>query len=168
MRKRDIYSILFGVPGFSISLMISFIIFGMMTGVLWLYFFGDNPWPLNIEKVLFPLFALIFFFLWLAIITVGYIIGNNLEHDSSVSKIHIMASFLLTLSPLILIIIHQLILGNIGSQSDSVLCSRFCNQNGYSASGTSPENSGQEICLCFDESGNEALQVSLHEIDRGK
>lgn len=168
MRKRYIYSILFGVPGFSISLIISFIIFGMMTGVLWLYFFGDNPWPLNIEIVLFPLFALIFFLLWIAIITVGYIIGKNLERDSSVNKRHIMASFLLTIAPLILIITHQLIIGNIGSQSDSVLCGRFCNQNGYSASGTSPKNSGRENCLCFDEYGNEALKVSLNEIDRGK
>lgn len=164
MRKRYIYSILFGVPGFLISLIISFIIFGMVTGLLWLYFFGDNPWPQTTEKTL-PLFlVLMFFLLWIALITVGYIIGKNLEQEPGVNKKHVVVSLILTITPLLLIVIHQVRVGNIGPRSDSILCSDFCSQNGYSASGMPPIKSGQEVCTCYDEFGNEALKVPINDI----
>ena len=164
MRKRYIYSILFGVPGFLISLIISFIIFGMVTGLLWLYFFGDNPWPQTTEKTLPLFFVLMFFLLWIAFITVGYIIGKNLEQEPGVNKKHVVVSLILTITPLLLIVIHQVRVGNIGPRSDSILCSDFCSQNGYSASGMPPIKSGQEVCTCYDEFGNEALKVPINDI----
>jgi len=164
MRKRHIYSILFGVPGFLIALIISFIIFGMVTGLLWLYFFGDNPWPQTTEKTLPLFFILMFFLIWIAFITVGYIIGKNLEQEPGVNKKHIVASVILMITPLLLIVIHQLRVGNIGPKSDSILCSDFCSHNGYLASGMPPTNTGQEVCSCYDKSGNEALKVPISGI----
>lgn len=164
MKKRYIYTMLFGVPGLLISLIISFIIFGMTTGLLWLYFFGDNPWPLTTEKTLPLLFVLIFIPLWVTFITVGYLSGKNLESDPAINRKHVVISFILTLTPLFLIVIHQLRVGNIGPKSASILCSDFCSQNGYSASAMPPKNSGQRLCSCFNESGVETVKVPINTV----
>jgi hypothetical protein len=164
MKKRYIYSFLFGAPGFFVSLILSFIIFGATTGFLWIYVFGDNHWPLSTEKGLPLLFVLTFLVLWIAFITVGFITGKNLEENSDFNKKHIMFSVGLTIAPIFLIVLHQLSVGNIGPKSDNMLCSDFCSQNGYSASGMPPKNSGERSCICFDDSGNEIMRVPIDSI----
>jgi hypothetical protein len=105
-----------------------------------------------------------FFLLWIAFITIGYIIGKNLEHEPDVNRKHIVVSLILTFTPFLLIVIHQVRVGNIGPKSDSILCSDFCSQNGYLASAIPPTNSGQEVCGCYDDFGNEALKVPISDI----
>lgn len=136
----------------------------MVTELLWFYFFGDNSWPQTTEKTLPLFFALMFSLLWIAFITVGYIIGKNLEQDPGVNKKHVLVSLILTITPLFLVVIHQVRVGNIGPKSDSILCSDFCSQNDYSASGMPPIKSDQEVCSCYDEFGNEALEVPINDI----
>jgi hypothetical protein len=58
MKKRYIYGLLFGIPGFFISLIISAGVFGFAAGILWLYVFGDNPWPAGTSRTLGASFVL--------------------------------------------------------------------------------------------------------------
>ena len=81
MKKRYLYSILFGIPGLILSVMISLVIFGVTAGVLWIYIFGDSPWPASTEILLPILFALTFLIAWIIIITIGFITGKKLESD---------------------------------------------------------------------------------------
>ena len=67
----------------------------------------------------------------------------------------------------LLIVMQQLSVGNIGPKSDSVLCSDFCVQKGYAGSGMPPINSGDRSCSCFDSSGREVLKVPMDSIDPG-
>jgi hypothetical protein len=43
MKKRYVYTLLFLVPGLTVSLLITGIVFAVVFGVLWLFVFGDSP-----------------------------------------------------------------------------------------------------------------------------
>jgi len=165
MKKRYIYSALFGIPGFVVSGMISFVVWGFAAGVLWLFVFGDNPWPSYIETVFPVLFALVFLTIWLACIAAGFVIGKKLEQNPVLNKRHILVAIGLTIIPILLIVFQQWSVGNIGQKTDGQRCSDFCSQNGYPASGMPPQNSGERICSCLDHSGLEVLKVPMENID---
>jgi hypothetical protein len=165
MKKRYLYSLLFGIPGFFVSVMISLLAFGAVAGVLWILVFGDNPWPSQIETMLPILFAFIFLVVWIGIIFMGFVTGKKLENDPVVNNKHILVSGALTIMFVLFIVLQQWSVGNMGPKSNSVLCSDFCRQKGYSGSGMPPQNSGNRSCSCFDDSGNEVLTVPLDSID---
>jgi len=167
MKKRYLYSLLFGIPGFFVSAIISLVVFGVAMGILWIYVFGDNPWPVSTEAMLSILLVLIFLILWAISITIGYFFGRRLEKDPLLNRKHILVSGALTIIFVLFIVFQQLSVGNIGPKSESVLCSDFCSQQGYSGSGIPPKNSGDRSCSCFDSLGNEVLKVPLDRIDPG-
>ena len=164
MKKRYVYSLLFGIPGLFVAAIISFVVFGIGAGILWLYVFGDNPWPPATEKVLSILFVLIFLAVWITSISVGFMTGKKLEKDPGLNKIHILISGGLTLTFILLIVFQQLSVGNLGPKSAETICSDFCSKSGYSGSGMPPRDTGDTTCSCYDLSGNEVLKVPLESI----
>ena len=80
---------------------------------------------------------------------------------------HILISAGLTVMFLLMIVFQQFGVGNIGPKSDSVLCSEFCVQHGFSGSGIPPADTGRRTCSCFDANGHEAQIVPLESL-RGK
>lgn len=165
MKKRYLYSLLFGIPGLFVAGIISIGLFAAVTGLLWIYVFGDDPWPRYAEQVLSTLFVLTVLTFWLATIVMGYVIGRKLEKDPGVRRSHILVSAGLTLLFLLLMLIQQWNAGNLGPQSASAQCSDFCAMHGYSGSGTPPEFTGDRICSCYDGSGNEVLRIPLDHLD---
>jgi hypothetical protein len=168
MKKRYSYSLLFGIPGFIISVVVSSLIFGSLVGVLWIYVLGDNPWPSLIEKILPILFALVFLTLWLTTIVVGFIVGKRLEINPVMNRKHILVSIGLTILPILFIIFYQVSVGNIGPKSDGERCSDFCSQRGYPGSSMPPEDSGERNCTCINNSGIEIIKVPIDDIVPGK
>ncbi len=167
MKKRYLYSILFGVPGFFISLIVSFIIFGGLVGILWIYFLGDNQWPSLTDTLLPILFIITFLAVWATSIVMGFVTGKKLENDPILNKKHILFSGGLTFMFILFIALQQLSVGNIGPKSEGELCSDFCTSKGYSASGMPARDSGDRSCSCFDDSGKEVLKVPLDSINTG-
>jgi hypothetical protein len=165
MKKRYIYSILFGVPGFIVSLMVSFVLSGFAAGVLWIYVFGDNPWPADTQNILIVLFVLVFLTVWLACLTIGYFVGKRLEQSPVLNKKHVLTSIGVTILFILFIAFQQLIVGNLGPKSDGERCLDFCIQEGYSASSMPPRESGVRSCSCLDQSGNEIITVPIDSID---
>ena len=165
MKKRYLYSLLFGIPGLFVAGIISIGMFGAIAGILWIYVFGDHPWPSYSEPLLSISFVLTVLTIWIASILLGFIVGKRLERDPLVNRNHVLISAGLTVMFLLLILFQQWSVGNLGPKSDSLLCSEFCVQHGYSGSGMPPETSGNRICSCYDNSGNEALRIPLDHID---
>ena len=161
MKKRYLYVLLFGIPGLFVAGILSVLLFGAFTGLLWLYVFGDNPWPSYTEIVLSLLFVLSVLTIWGVTIVLGYIVGKRLESRTALNRNHVLLSVGLTVIFLLLILFQQSSGGNPGTPSDTVLCSEFCARHGYSGSGMAPRDSGVRICSCFDISGNEVLAVPL-------
>ena len=164
MKKRYLYAFLFGIPGLFIAGIISILLFGAFAGILWIYVFGDNPWPSYVERLISIVFVLTVLTLWMAFILFGYAVGKRLEHDPLLNRNHVLMSAGLTLMFLLLILFQQWSVGNLGPKSDSLLCSEFCAQHGYAGSGMPPEISGDRTCSCYDNSGDEAQTVPLDSI----
>ena len=165
MKKRYLYALLFGIPGLFAAGILSILLFGAFAGILWLFVFGDNPWPAYIETLTSIFFVLAVLTLWMAILVLGFLVGKRLERDPRVNRTHVFLSAGLTAMFLLLILFQQWSVGNLGPQSDSVLCSEFCVQHGFSGSGMPPASSGDRLCSCYDEDGNEALRIPLDHLD---
>ena len=165
MKKRFIYSLLFGLPGLFIAGFISIIIFATFTGILWIFIFGDNSWPPASQVIISVIFVVVFLVLWMSFILLGYGVGRRLEADPAVNRNHVLISAGLTLLFLLFMVLYQWRVGNIGPQSDSARCSDFCTQHGYSGSGMPPQTSGTRICSCYDDSGSEVLTIPLDHLD---
>jgi len=167
MKKRYLYTLLFGIPGLFVAGLISIFVFAVLTGFLWLYVFGDNSWPAASETMISVLFVAVFGVLWIGFIVLGYLVGKKLEKDPQLNRKHVMISARLTLLFILLMVFQQWSVGNLGPKSDSVLCSEFCSRHGYSASGMPPQNSGDRTCSCYDDSGNESLKIPIDVIATG-
>ena len=164
MKKRYLYAFLFGIPRLFVAGMISIFLFGAFAGILWLFVFGDNPWPEYIEPLTSIAFVLTVLVLWMAFIVLGLIVGKRLERDPLVNRSHVLLSAGLTVMFLLLILFQQWSVGNLGPGSDSLLCSDFCVQHGFSESGMESGTSDDRICSCYDDSGNEALRIPLDHL----
>jgi hypothetical protein len=167
MKKRYLYALLFGLPGLFLAGGAALVVFGASFGVLWLFVFGDNPWPAWMETTLSIALVLVFLTLWSGSIFAGYHIGKRLEKDSALHWTHILLSLGLTTALILFIVFQQWSVGNLGPKSDSVLCSDYCAAQGYAGSGMPPQNSGDRTCSCYDASGNEVLKVLLENIKPG-
>lgn len=165
MKKRYLYALLWAVPGLFIAGTATMILFGMLLGVLWLFVFGDNAWPSATQPVLAILAIVTFLAVWVGLTWLGYRMGARLENEHSMNRKHVLFSAGVTLLFILYILFQQWSVGNLGPRSDSLICSDFCVQRGYSGSGMPPGDSGERICSCYDESGDEAITVPLESID---
>jgi len=165
MKKRYLYALLFALPGLFIAGLAGIFGFAALTGLLWLYVFGDNPWPAYTEPILITFFILTVLGLWMIFIVLGYFVGKGLEKDPALNRTHILISAGLTLLILLFLVFQQWSVGNLGPKSDSAQCSDFCSLHGYSGSGMPPAISGDRTCSCYDDSGNEVLRFPLDHLD---
>lgn len=164
MKRRYLYAILFGVPGFILSLIFSFLVSGFALGAFWLFLFGDNPWPAWTETLLPVMFALAFLIIWFASLALGFVIGKQREGDSALNRKHMWASMGVTALFILFIVFQQASVGNLGPKPDSSVCSSYCTQKGYAASSMPPRDSGQRSCSCLDQSGHEITTIPLEDI----
>ena len=166
MRKRYLYAVLFAVPGLLSALLVSALLFAVTAGALWLYAFGDSPWPDSTNTVLPLLFAVVFFVIWFGAIAAGYRFGKGLEAQPGFKVEHLWYAFGATLLPVAIIVFHQLSVGNLGPASDSQLCGDYCKQQGYVSSSLPPRNLGERTCSCLRGRGEYELTVPLDSIAR--
>ncbi len=166
MKKRYIYTLLFLGPGLSISLLITFALFAAISGVLWLFVFGDNTWPDWTDQVIPALMLVVFSSIWIGAIVTGYFIGKKLEAALGFDVRHLWISLGATFLPIVIMLLHQLSIGNLGPKSDGQLCSEYCNDLGYAASSMPPRDSGEQTCNCLAPNGEEAVTLSIDDLRR--
>lgn len=164
MKKRYLYMLLFGVPGLFVSLILAFFAFGVTAGLFWIYVFGDDAWPASTETALLTVFIVTFLTGWITAVVAGYRAGMKREGEPGIDRNHILLSAVATLIPVVLIVVHQRYVGNIGSESPTVRCSAYCRDQGYAASGMPPRNSGDTGCICYDVHGEEAVRVPMDSV----
>ena len=164
MQRRYLYVLMFSVPALLASLIISFVLFGAVAGGLWLFVFGDNSWPEPANMMLVALFVLTCIAFMVALLSVAYITGRNEEKRVALNAKHVVMSVGSTAMLVFLVVAHQWSVGNIGTPSNSVLCSEFCQDQGFAGSGMPPRDSGVETCSCFDAHGGVAIKVPFAEI----
>lgn len=164
MKKRYLYVLLFGVPALLAAMIVSVLLFATAAGVLWIFVFGDEPWPSSADALLTSVLVLVCVALWLALTSVAYVYGKRQEGRGALNTRHVTASTAATALLVLLVLAHQRGVGNIGPQSDSALCSEFCRSRGFAGSGMPSRDAGAPTCSCFDTQGREAAKVPMTEV----
>lgn len=168
MKNRYRYALLFAISGLALAAMAAFLLFGAAAGVLWLFVLGDDPWPVWTERLLPAIVGLVFLAIWTAIMAAGYRYGQAREDGRPVPRRHLLIAAGATLLPILLLVLYQLRVGNLGPKSDSLHCSDYCRDRGYAGSGMPARDSEDRSCLCYDAAGNEVLKVPLDTFAPGR
>jgi len=114
MKRRYLYCLLVGVPGLVVCLLITYVYFGVAAGVLWIFIYRDNPWPVWSGKVVPVIFVLDFLAIWLPFLLIGFIIGKRLEQSPALNKMHVLISAGLTILFILFILSYRVSLAGIG------------------------------------------------------
>ena len=166
MKKRFLYTLLFGIPGILWSLLAAAVIFGVLSGFFWLFVYGDSAWPQAVGRVLSVGLLLVLVAACVAFMVAGHVFGKKLEAHPEFNRKHVVLSIGATVVPVVLVILHQFSVGNIGPQPDGVVCAGFCAGKGYPGSGMPPRDTGDRTCFCLDGRGVEIERIPLDRIDR--
>jgi len=155
---------MFSAPILLAATAVSFMAFGAVAGAAWLFVAGDNPWPSSVNAILIVVFVLTFAASTLILARRAYAFGKTQEARASTNPLHAAASLAATVFLLLLIVYYEWHVGNIGAKADGVLCSEFCLDKGFAASGMPPRNEGAAACICFDPQGREATNVPMDTV----
>lgn len=165
MKQRHLYLLLFSVPALVAALLAGFVVLAGAAGALWLFVYGDNPWPGAAEAALVVLFAAVSLAAWAVLLRRAYRAGEQHERAGVQPKVGRLAIAAAGITALLLILVglHQWNVGNLGPKPDSAVCSDFCASRGFAGSSMPPRDGGTPTCTCVDAGGREPLTVPLHE-----
>lgn len=165
MRRPHLYLLLFSVPALVAALLAGFIVLATAAGVMWLFVYGDDPWPGAAEAALVALFAAVSLAAWTVLLRRAYRAGQQDERAGTPPRTGRLALAAAGFTALlgVLIGMHQWRVGNIGPKSDSLVCSDFCAARGFKGSSMPPRDAGKPTCTCIDDGGHPALTVPLAE-----
>jgi hypothetical protein len=163
-KRRHFYVLLFGVPALLVSIIAAAMVVAAWAGVLWLFVFGDNPWPPVTGTLLGTVFLLSVAGLWLALLWVAYTVGTQQEARPTLNNGHVALSIGATIVLVAVIVVRVMGLNTVETRSESLVCADSCRAEGFAASGMPPRDSGDRTCSCYDAHGREARRVPLSEI----
>ena len=161
INRRHVYVLLFAVPALLVSIIAAALMLAASAGALWLFVYGDDPWPNTATVLLGAIFLLVAAALWLALLFVAYAVGRQQEGERSLNKRHVALSLGATVVLAAIIIVRLTGLNIAGARSDSVVCADLCRSQGFTASGLPPRDSGDRTCSCYNAQGQEVRQVTL-------
>lgn len=168
MRRRHAYVLMFALPGLIASLIAAAGVFAGLAGALWIFAYGDNPWPGTADTVLGVAFVAVGAAVWVALMRLAYNAGRREEERPVLNRRHVAAALGGTAALVALVVLHQWGVGNVGAPSDSLLCSDFCRAKGYSGSSIPPRDSGRDTCGCLAADGRLAAEAPLAELRAGR
>jgi hypothetical protein len=161
INRRHVYVLLFAVPALLVSIIAAALMLAASAGALWLFVYGDDPWPNTANVLLGAIFLFVAAALWLALLFVAYTVGRQHEGEQSLNKGHVALSAGATVVLAVIIIVRLAGLNVAGAQNDSVACADLCRSQGFTASGLPPRDSGDRTCSCYDAQGQEVRRVAL-------
>lgn len=164
MQRHHLTWLIYTLLGFFLAIIVSAFLFAAAVGALWLFVYGDNPWPAFVNGILISLAAATFLGVWLAVSIAGYRIGKS-RNRRELSRKDMLLPLLALIFTIGLIALHQFAVGNIGPVSEGMLCSQFCSKKGYAGSGMPPRVSGESTCSCYDSLGREVIKLPISDID---
>jgi hypothetical protein len=166
MSRGLLYVLVFALPALLVSGIAAFALFGAAAGAMWLFAFGDNPWPQAAQSALGLGFAAAWAALWLALLLLAFFRGKRHAGPGPFARQDLLAAVGVTLAAAGVIVLQQWGVGNLGPPSDSEACATFCQHKGFAGSSMPPRNAGNPTCSCVDTHGREAVTVPIGEAMR--
>jgi hypothetical protein len=164
MKRRYAYVLLFAVPAMLAAAIVAVLLAAAVAGGMWLFVFGDNPWPASASTVLTALLVLVGLAAWAGLLSVAYSFGKRQEALATAGLRPVMAAVGATAMLALLVVFQQWRVGNLGPKSVDVLCAEYCRERGFPASGMPPRDTGDATCGCFDTDGREKVRVPIRTI----
>jgi hypothetical protein len=161
LKRRHLYALLFAVPALLVSSIAAAVMLAATAGALWLFVFGDNPWPEPANTFLGAVFILGGVALWLTLVSIAWAVGKRQEDRPALNMAHVALAIGATVVLAAVVVGRLTGLHMVGTQSDSALCADACRTRGFMGSGTPPSNSGDRTCSCYDAQGREAERIDL-------
>ena len=165
MKRRFVYLLMFAAPTFLLSVVGAAVAAGLAVGVLWLFVFGDSPWPSWTDTAIPAAVLAVAAVLWVGQLAVAFFVGKQQERRPTLNRRHVALALGSTILLLVLIGARVMNVGT-GPASDTGQCADFCTARGFAGSGMPPRNSGDRTCTCYDAQGRPALSMSLDSIGR--
>jgi hypothetical protein len=147
-----------------LALILAAVVLAGAAGALWLFVFGDNPWPPIANMLLGVVFVVCFALVLAALLSVAYVVGTRQESRGTFNKSHVALSLVATLALAAFIVLRLVGTTVVGRKSETVTCADFCRDQGLAGSGTSPKNSGDRACSCYDTQGREGRRIPLSQL----
>jgi len=163
MKQRHLYLLLFAAPALLAALVAGMALFGAAAGMLWLFVYGDDPWPSWTEGALAAVFGLVALAIWAWLLSLAFAAGMKREAGGETRPAPFALAAGATLLLLGGIVLQQWSVGNIGPKSPGVVCAEHCATQGFAASGMPPREAGPPMCNCLDDQGRIARSVPLGE-----
>lgn len=116
MKARYAYPLLFLLPSALLATLAALVFAGGATGVLWIFVYGDDPWPAQAGNTVMVLAALACALMFAALVGLSY---KRREPAGGVRHSHVLAALGLTVALPLLVGQHQWRIGNLGSSEDS-------------------------------------------------
>ncbi|MCI4569036.1 hypothetical protein [Lysobacter sp. CFH 32150] len=160
MKARFSYPLVFLLPNAMVAAIAAFVAAGLGGGILWLFVYGDDTWPQTAEYLVMGVAILASLATLTALSFASYSFGKRREASADLSWLHIALAVGISMLLPALALLHQLSVGNIGPQPDSLLCSDFCTAKKFGSSRFPQDGT----CRCNGADGNEALNVSMDSV----
>ena len=151
MKQSTIYALLFGFPALPAAVIASVFAGGMVAGGLWLFVFGDNPWPSSSSVPVVLVMAVVFLAITGLIAMTGFLYGRDRQvSGKKTQRLHIAMSAGLTLAlvALVFLVQHR----NEAGHSEYSRCRALCISKGYSGkqTRTRPLKNASRTCDCWN------------------
>ena len=162
MRRRYTYLLLFAFPCLLAAAMMSMLVVGAAIGAMWIFVYGDNPWPAAAETTLAVLAGGTFALALASLLSIALRVGRAQEERAQLNPAHLR----LALGSTALLLLaggYQWKAGNLGPRSDGEVCADFCTMRGFNGSSMPPGMAGAPTCSCLDGKGTAAVTASIPE-----
>ena len=160
MKRRYLYALMYSVPAFIFSTVFMVVVTAAIGGVLWIFVYGDNPWPSFVDRYS-PIFMItVLGAAWLTLLWAAFTWGKRQEAYPSLNMKHLYFAAGSTAALVLAVFLHQLSVGNIGPKADVLVCADFCTTKNFSASRFPQDGT----CRCYGSDGHEALNVSMNGV----
>jgi hypothetical protein len=160
MKRRYLYALLYSVPALMLAAVLTAVLVGATWGVLWLFVFGDDPWPPLVDRLAPVLMFAVLATAWGLLLSAAYRWGKRQEVHADLNKKHVYLAAGSAAALVLLVTLHQLSVGNIGPQPDVVACSGFCTAQQFGSSSFPRDGT----CRCYGADGREALNVPMKDV----
>lgn len=114
MKSRYAYPLLFLVPSAVVAVIVMVLTAAAGAGILWLFVYGDDPWPAWADGVLTSLAALVGLLVLAACLLIAYRAGKSQESRGGLRKSHVLVALGLSVGLPLLVLFHQWQVGNLG------------------------------------------------------